>query len=738
MDRRKIRKNSSYPAIFSSFGEGNSLAVRYFATSEDHQELLAGIEKWACEKRERKKAELAEKKDKYNELMNRYSTSSCEFKDVYDEIYHYSKNVHSSSCTRCANRDRAVRMKVNVDDLPLPRGNLKAQATVFELKCPKSLNDWRDATLFLNKEVLKLEYSTLESPNPRYDTSCCLSTFIGAPPQRLRLISTTKPHAVTHRNGLLISDATEASVCVNNGLIYRYFDNRHECYATTFSRTKMIPKMCTYQLGRYKPLQAFIYRPHYRSDGPQPNLVISKQHACPIEMSLEEFKSLGTLPLGVQLQWSNILLQLSQPAIDFKAMNTALVILQIIRQAGPRSGKDIAPDGHQELRENLLGWQLVHALRAGLERIKENWESRHALGILIAISTRLLSLTESVEVAVSCLEYLRQCRQVALDWLRKLRTMVRDETVQDQRDELSRRVFEIALVCTSTFEVELSYLKNELHVPAESAHFVECSIIVHESGHSALVSSDVVQRISVQRWRRLSSRALSLLLAEIVDFDNPCIDMAIGRCWSGYSPGGDWQSQVSKARHWVTTTTASQSDAASQIVHYNILSGELLVDGLPLSRLPQNFEQHGMYRVLFDRSTIEVIRTQMPGMEFSAMNRFRDYEVFFGLRTFSGRSSPALAGPDLMLTCIKHRQRCDLLPPRIFRDKLPDNFVDKFVDWYRHGSRTVEFRPISDPWVSSQDHWVLSKTEEGWVMRRGSDTVLTGMTSTTANREGNL
>jgi hypothetical protein len=713
------------PFLFSKFGQ-NSFAVRYFATSQPHQDLRDKIEKWAHDKRELKKAELSQKKQEYSRLMQLYDSSRCETSKEYDTLLRQYMEVHSPSCKKCAYRSNATRMNIDVDEWPLPRAKLEAEGTVFEIKCPKAFNDWRDTTMFLNMNVLQSEYGTGVRPKLKYDPSYCLSQFKITSPQRFRLISQTKPHVVTHRKAEPVSTASEESVCVNNGLTYQYLDNQTGLLAVEVKMTEKIPKMCTYPLQHYKTLEQFIYRPHSQFNGPQPNKVISEQHACPSDMSLEEFKSLGTLPLGVRLQWWNILLQLSLPSIDFKKMDTSLVLLQVIRQSGPRSGQSIARGGHYDLCDETFGRRLIQALRAGLERIKENWESRHALESFIAISSRLLSLTDSEGVGQSCRDYLQLCRQVALDWAHKLRTMAAEATEQNQKDELLRRAFEIALVCTSTFDVELRHLRDELQQPSESAILIECSIMIQDTSHVALVSSDVVQRISVQRWHRLSHRALSLLLTGTKDARDASIDIAIGKCWSGYRGGSAWQFCSGTARHWVTTTTSCQADAASQIVQYNLLSGELRVDGLPLSRLPSHFEQHELYKVLFDRSTIEVMRTNRAGMEFSAMKRFRRYEVFFALRKFSGGSSP-----DLMVTCLKDNQSYHLLPPRIFKDELPDHFVDKYVHWYHSDNHTVEFRPIADPWTSSEDQWVLSKGQRGWFLTRGNDAFLAGMTSET-------
>ena len=733
LGRRTNQAKYDSSLIFSKFGHQNSFAVRYFATSKDHQDLRANIEKWAHKNRELKKSELCREKKEYNRLMNLYATSQCEEKDQWCPFIGKARSAHSPSCTRCAHKKTASNMRIAVDEWPLPQRRLEAQATVFELKCPQAFNDWRDATLLLNMDVLKSDNSSYARPEWRYGPSYCLSGFLQTSPQRLCIVSQTKPFVVAHYRNQAVSGATESSICVNNGLTYQYLDDDRGCFTNTVDKTEKIPQMCTYQLQHYKALQQFVYRPHLKPDGPQHNVLISQQHACPSDMSLEEFKALGTIPLGVRLQWRNILQQLSLPSIDFKKLVTSLVLFQVTRQAGPCSDPASARDGHHDLCNEAFGRQLLRALQAALERIKENWESGHALESFIAMSSRLLSLTDSEGVADSCRGYLRLCRQVARGWTLKLRDMASETTDQDQRDELLRRAFNIALTCTSTFDIEHRHLNDELRQPSQSAIFVECSIIIHETSHAAIVPGDVVQRISVQRWRKLSHRALPLLLSEIAERNSAFIDIAIGKRWLGYRPGQGWHSRSGKAQHWVSATTSSHSDAASQIVQYSLLSGELRVDGLPLSRLPSPFEQHAMYKVLFDRSTIEVMRTHLRGMEFSAMNAFRGYNVSFAMRKFQGGSSPSSGGLDLMLTSVKGDESYSLLPSRIFAGKLPDHFVKKYVHWYHIDNHTVEFRPIGDPWMSSEDHWTLSKDNSGWSMTEGKnkEAFLAGMTSQT-------
>lgn len=729
LKERRRKAKPHFPSVFSGFGLHNSFSVRFYASSEIHKDLRAQIEKFARDEREQKKSELVQKQREYARLMQLHrSLSACEFKSVFDYGYRFTKQVHSSSCMKCYYHDQAQSMSIEMHEWPLPRSELHAQSTVFELDCPPTINNWRDATIFIILDVLKSEYHQVQRPQFHYTPEHCLSRFTKRHPQRLSLLSETRPHAVTHRWEMSVSTATESAVCVHNGLTYHYYDNRSGCFVKGIRVSEKIPIVCTYQLQCSASLQDFLYRPHSRPNGPEPNVVISSQSSCPDHMSLEEFKSLAALPLGTRTQWSNILVQLSIPSVDFKKVDTILTLLQTVRQAGPPSENGVARDGHQDLCDEFFGSQLIGSLLDGLGRIKKNWESCQALGGFIIVSTRLLSLTTWERISSDCLKYLQTCRRTALRWARLVRDMARETTDQNQRAEFLLRAFEISQICASTFDVDHHHLQSILSEPSEGAIFIECSIMIQETTYGALRADSPVQQLCTQRWRRLSSRAFPELLDEVTGRGNTCLDIAIEKSWPEYRPAGGWRSHSAKLEHWLTTETAADSNSRSQRVHYNLLTGELLVDGLPLSRLPVTFEQHPTYEKFFGRATVEVMSTRMSGMQFSAMKPFQGYTVFFGLHPHSGSNSSSF---DFMLTCIKDQERYDLLPSRIFRGRMPDHFVRDYAHWYHRSSGVIEFRPITSPWRPSPNHWILSKEGRGWIMRKGDSISLISMTSRT-------
>jgi hypothetical protein len=62
---------------------------------------------------------------------------------------------------------------------------------------------------------------------------------------------------------------------------------------------------------------------------------------------------------------------------------------------------------------------------------------------------------------------------------------------------------------------------------------------------------------------------------------------------------GQWTFMPGKDRSWAFNKTLGTLHGVPQSVHYNIISGELLVDGRPLGRIPRSFAKHPLYQRLF-------------------------------------------------------------------------------------------------------------------------------------------
>jgi hypothetical protein len=580
--RRDIgRSHHGYrPSIFREFGRPTSFAVRFFDSSEAHQALLLQIEREATNDRNAKCDELENKKRQYRACMEQSDQiNACSTRFVVtNEEYGTGHDEHSPSCQKCYLKSVANSIGIRIYEWPLSSDRHVAKSTVFELQVPPVFQNWRDVTVFLLSDVLGSEYECTDRPRARYilrDDIGLRSSFSqpNCGPTRISILSGVKPNARTHRKekgkGGGIVRLTDTDVCLNNGLQYRYFDNDRDTFTCTLETTNTVLRRCMVSFpDRSSQLQKYIFRSPSQPDGISPNEVIAGQSDCPAHMSLNEYKSFCTLPLGHRIQYMNILTQLSMPALDFSKAETQLLILQTVLQAGPQSPTGINERAtHEILAEEHFGKVMIDQLELALQRTSENWESWRALASFVQLAIRLLSLAASSEIQNKCLLYLVKARKVCSKWLTLVRSRARAAADDGQRAELYSRSVEIALLSISTFDVDQHYVTKILQDPSAASFLLQCSIVVQENKKSVSSDHKSLYQGMLQSWRSLAYRILQTLRYEIIQHGNNCLDDAIASSWSGFCSGASWESVGSPYGHWLVMKPVPTINAAHRLSH---------------------------------------------------------------------------------------------------------------------------------------------------------------------------
>ncbi|KAF6811565.1 hypothetical protein CPLU01_15094 [Colletotrichum plurivorum] len=625
---RNCKSRCSGFHLYTSYGSPDSFSVRYFDQSDRHRALLAKIEANARADRDEKRRELAELKSQYQSLMSQYSRSNCNNVDVW------AKNLH-----------------IRVHEWPLPMDSCQKKSVVFELALPQAFRYWREASFCVLMDVLKLQHG-LGKPDSRYPllTYDALRQYVEINffDQRVDLLSETKPNVVTHRNPVPVATANESNVLLNNGLRFEYFDESSYHFIG--------------DLKRQGP------------DGPSPNSVIASQNECQLEMTVGEYKALGSIPLGHKIQWQQILVQLFSPAVDFKKWEVALTIWQCIHPAGPRN-RSVSRPAHEICEDKRFAGQLLEGFREATRGFEENWQSATALAAFILIARRLLTLTQSSDIEKQCLDYLRGARSITFRWALELREKARN-TIADsgkgkdsgdsKKIAFQRRAMEILLICAETFNLDSTHQRDVLAQRGEASIYFRCATYVQEYSDELLTQ--------------------------------------LPYCF--FTPDGSGP----------LSRTAS---ASPQSVHFGLVTGEFLVDGVPLDHLPASYRKHPAYRTLFGRLSLDIMPSPVPGMQYSSTADYAGHEVHVAL---NGK-------PDLLVHAVRDGKKFELVPSHHLDGRLPTSFVENHVHWYNHDEGCVGFCDIRTPWTrSATANWKLRRSEDrsGWVLSRDED-VLVGL-----------
>ena len=706
--------------VFGAFGGRDSFSNAYFRTSTAHQRLKGDIEAWATQLREAKRQEFRKQKDLYNDLMSKYEASTCQTRTNWSDWERRFYTDHSPDCCKCGYLRRADALSINIHEWPLPHSSLEAESTVFELTVPATFGHWRDVTVFLRSNVLGCSYSSTETPRSSHSLNSYngLSRFFVSfgHGQRIIALSENKPHEVTHRRNKPVGTVTEEDVCLRNGLFYRYFDQTTHSFVQRIDHGDLLEKQCTYKLPQESSaLQQFLMRGPEKPSGPPPNLVIASQSDCPDELTLEEYKALCSLPLGYRIQWQNILIQLRATTINFNTPEAALVILQCMNQVGPRGDQGPLREAHTIIEESRIAGALLTGLDEMLVRIQRNWQAWYTLSTLISLACRLHTLITCDQGRRECVQFLERAREVGLGWMEELQGSLHRSVVEEERAKFSEKIFDIALVCASSFYLDNIALSDVLSSCKDATNFFQCSLIICEKEKYAKFSALV--HVLHERWQRLSYQASDIMIRRVVDRQCPSLDKMIRHNWSAYRASSTWKSVSKSHDFWLENKTSSKEGGGLLEVHFNLLNGDLLVNGVPLSRLPNEYECRDMYQILFGKAAIEIMPSAVSGMRFSSKKTFADFALHFGISDES----------DLLIRAERNDLSLELIPRRLLRQHFPTAFVEDHVHWYDSKDDKILFVQQKHPWDLSLAHWTLKRSaseSSNWYLVLGEQTLI--------------
>jgi hypothetical protein len=137
----------------------------------------------------------------------------------------------------------------------------------------------------------------------------------------------------------------------------------------------------------------------------------------------------------------------------------------------------------------------------------------------------------------------------------------------------------MAAMCRGSYDVDSEHAEKLLDSSEDVAVIIECVIRLYDSTPQNV---PLYLKRLLDRDRRLSHSLESLLSQRIQQHH-------IAAIWNMYRPGFKWVQLASPNDCWIITKTKAEAGQESLHVQLNFLQGELLINGIPLGRLPQNY-----------------------------------------------------------------------------------------------------------------------------------------------------
>ncbi|KAG2039123.1 hypothetical protein BDR03DRAFT_1090824 [Suillus americanus] len=688
---------SSCPSVFSSVTDDESFTVQYFDQSTKLQNLKLIIETHAEIEREKKLIELSVLNQQYAGLDEQAKNLSHEH-----TVNSRGKVKKTKRCQKCRLERRMKSMTITVHEWPLPAHEKEAIAVVFELVCPTAFDMWRCMTLHVLIDVCPPKNILHTGSFMTLPTYRALGRYRQCHPrQRLTLASDAKPFSKSHYSRIHIP-TVDASVCVNNGLVFRPFETTTNTWAAkVVSLQHDFSELCTFILpeGPYHGLQRYFSETSHTS-----NEVIVNQTDCHKDMTIHEFIAFGSLRSGPKLQWMNILRELRSRILNFRREEVHLLLAQAISQVGPLSS-DEGILWHEELKSRPFLRALLGELESFVASVEENWLEGVTISTIIMLVCRVLSSTQTKSIKNRGQSLLRRIRAATFTLLTQLSTKMQTSNDSDMTfsRELQGRIRDMAITCRSTFDVDgdalLLLTLNDIKI------YAYCAIMICDNTPSQLGELTQHSKLLLERDQRCC-HALEAAVRRYAELHREGLDCAIAEIWDSYRPGTPWRALPTPKSRWLVSHTARSCTQLPQVVHFNLVSGCLLVDGKQLGRLPSIIGQHATYKSMFGARIFDVVPADIPGMDYATRGNFYDHQVSFALRNSN----------DLII-CAKHIDRgspvFQLIPNQKFVDDLPTTLIDKHTHWLNLDTSEIEIRPAENAWKSSPDNWLMQFAVSG-------------------------
>ncbi|KIM20547.1 hypothetical protein M408DRAFT_130685 [Serendipita vermifera MAFF 305830] len=673
---RQRHNSASNGSIFGDISSRNSFQNLYFKQSPNLKDEKRRILDWGEEEKEMTLEAMHEHNEKYENLMSEYNRLSCEYHTSRNRWGH-DEQRHSDACRKCSLYSQASSLETPRFEEPLPTSPYRANPIVFELNCPPVFGLWREIT----HRLLTRAFDYTEDQQ-------------GA----VHLLSQYSPldqfFKSTGREITIASSAVSIATCYSGNpkhyrasvedVIFPHAGNYHLCFNGGWLKARgksRLRQLCTLQLDDpYRELKIFIENTTHTS-----NHVIASQSKCPASLGLGEYLAFGHLRAGNDIQVRNVMRALLSDSLSFNEPAVHSLILQTIWQAGPNRHGQWYRDAHQDFADKQVAHDMLVSLRRGLDKIGDSGREVLHIATLIALAARLLSLSIETETRATCFSFLEDARKKVMKWM----TVAEGELESSTDDDSSRIQHKIALIAVTlrlTFDVDSEVLNTLCESPANLEVLLVSQLQIAADGTQHASLPNGIQLL-FRRGRRLAHR-LEPYISSALKANDGALHDAIKRVWNGYQRGSQWTPLQGNGTRWWKCVTNRTQHFVPLNVFVNILTGDMLVNGRTVDRLPSTYINRETYESLFGRKiTMRSRPSTMRGMEYEAT--FKGMQIHF-----------ATINNSLIIRLFRDGRIEEFIPPTQLRGDMSSIFLQDKFHWYvEEGSnRAIQFRPRESQW----------------------------------------
>jgi hypothetical protein len=679
----------------------DSFSVLYYDDYGDEEglkKLRRKIETDAEKSREAKEEEWRELSEKHEALMQRVAESTCPYVTTITPEGRVER-VHQRGCLKHRFKWEANQIKIKVFENPLPEAEPDIKAVIFELACPKTFANYRDATWLL--------LSTLAYPKSKHlEHVPSLRSYSGlqryAKPLKIMvsLGSSTKSHLDCHYSESGFPVALH-QICRPCGLTLSYFDRNSESW-TTRSTKPSFSMHCMLQLPKDSPYRSLALNENW----PSSNDAISSQSKCPADVNVHEFMAWQGLFGGTHRRWLSLLRELGATNLNLSSESTWAIITKLIYQIGPSSSGDELRDVHQVFVDEDFCARLLEQISYRVDSIKRNWREPVQMDILISMLLKIESLS-SFETKAQAFSLLMHVRSITWDWCSLLHT-----STANSSGEVTNFAIWASVLCKRTYQC-LSAVSSRLTSTSLSS-FIGASITLEENLVGDFSNLPHNLGHAVIRDLQFTYRIRDLLRHSILA-DPKAFLSVLNTIWPLPQTSVESPPRVEAVPETFWIQVSVKGHQGMHYIHFHLVRGDLIIDGKQSGNLPSEYRKYPIIQHLFGTYNLRVRPSNQPGMSLFIQRPMpNNHWVHVGSRNGELVVRATRAPAVLELISDKHFHRGTQFD-------LPNSLIINCYHWLDLGTKELEIRQ-DDVWTSKKSNWRLD-LRSSRAYRRGSTLV---------------
>lgn len=692
------KKKSRFNNILAD-NSSDCLAMRYVSQSHEMKALDSRIQKASDRARQVKESQWESSCREYDRHTEGIASGTC-----CCTVRNGQRVV--KGCTKCWHWRVRNRMNIEVHEAFLPEKNPQRSNLIFELAIPRHISAYRNATWRIVK-TLAHPGRFVRSPAPVIELIGCdpLRSYYSSEKEGLSLGSAIKCFQQTHYK-FSRGKAPLSAVILPFGAKFELYDHTSGLWVKDLKEPLTFQHLCGVHVpkGLRDTVLPMVQHPPSIVDGPSSYQIQANESECPTNLSVHEFSACQKLLSGKLRRWPNILVEMGSSNLNFSSQEITQLVCQLAVQAGPGSSGDDLRDTHAVFKEAGFLERLMETIEKHLDAISTNWREHSHMELVITLALRVVYLS-SGPVRERGKEVLRKARQATLDWTVRLRAEARSAVDADVAMRVTTYGFYAALLCRRTFAFHIE-LKQAMS-PDDLASWVQASVTLQENIAIDIGKLPLVMKSILIRDSKMSRQLWTPLQGAMCAYPDSIGD-GIRMCWSDTSNDtplnfSQWTFMTPPNNFWVVArmTEAQESPGSSQVVHYHLLEGHLLVNKKTRGKLPLEIRNDSAVRELFGNQHLLTYPSRLSGMSHRLTTLVRDRVVHFGLRR--EKVIIRLSSKDELL---EHVPRNIFTGPKYF--DLPAELLDNCVHWVNIHSKCLEIRRMPEMWVKRPGDWVIN------------------------------